>query len=311
MTPDLPANVAAVVEQDSATSTQFFEREIDTKDGPRRYKIFVPKSYDRKKPIPLIVVLHGCTQDPDDVARGTRFNEMAEANGFVVAYPEQPQKYNGLKCWNWFDQAHQKRDAGEPALIASITQRVINDYSIDARRVYIVGLSAGGAMALTVAYAYPELFAAAGIHSGIAYGAVGSVAEAVTAMHAGAPIPSGLAARVVSGMGSRRSFPAIVFQGRSDKSVNVINADQIVSQLAESFDPRVAKLSEESGESAAGYHYTRRIYGNGRAMIEEWIVDELGHAWSGGSKEGTYTDPDGPDAGKEMVRFFLEHPRGQ
>lgn len=297
-----------IAQQDSAGG-QFLLREIETADGTRRYKVYIPRAYDKSKPAPLVVVLHGCTQDPDDIARGTRFNAIADEKGFIVAYPEQPQKANGLKCWNWFDQSHQKRDKGEPGLIAAITQRVMNDYSVDARRVFIAGVSAGGAMALTVAYAYPEVFAAAGIHSGIAYGAAGSIADALAAMHTGAKVPAELASQVVRGMGSRRSFPAIVFQGGADKSVNVVNASQIVSQLSASFEPvSIRKLSEDSAEASA-YHYTKVVYGNRRPLIEEWIVEELGHAWSGGSKDGTYTDANGPDASREMIRFFLEHPR--
>lgn len=304
---DLPAAVNAVV--DSAADGEFLMKEIETPDGPRRYKLYIPSRYDEKRPAPLLVVLHGCTQDPDDVAKGTRFNSIANEKGFLVAYPEQPQKYNGLKCWNWFDQNHQLRGKGEPALIADITEQVVNEYSIDARRVYIVGLSAGGAMALTTAYAYPEIFAAAGIHSGIAYGAVTSINDALKAMHGGASDPSVLAAAVVNAMGSARHFPAIVFQGKADKSVNYVNGDQIVSQLAELYAPGpLAKLSETAGE-VNGYHFTKRVYGNGRPLVEEWVVDELGHAWSGGSKDGTYTDVNGPDASREMVRFFLDHPR--
>ena len=304
---DAPAPVSAVA--DSAADGEFLMKEIETADGPRRYKLYVPSRYDEKRPAPLLVVLHGCTQDPDDVAKGTRFNSIANEKGFLVAYPEQPQKYNGLKCWNWFDRSHQVRGKGEPALIAEITERVVNEYSVDARRVYIVGLSAGGAMALTTAYAYPEIFAAAGIHSGIAYGAVTSINDALKAMHGGASDPSALPAAVVNAMGSARHFPAIVFQGKADKSVSYVNGEQIVSQLAGLYHPGLlAKLSETAGE-ANGYHFTKRIYGNGRPLVEEWVVDELGHAWSGGSKDGTYTDSNGPDASREMVRFFLEHPR--
>jgi poly(hydroxyalkanoate) depolymerase family esterase len=307
MLTDMP--VSTVVVADSTTDVRFLSREIETADGPRSYKLYVPSRYDKSRPAPLLVVLHGCTQNPDDFARGTRFNELAEESGFLVAYPEQPQKYNGLKCWNWFDAKHQARGKGEPALIASIAQRVMNDYSIDARRVFIAGVSAGAAMALTTAYAYPELFAAAGIHSGIAYGAVASVADALTAMRSGAPDPSSLSGAVIKGLGSARYFPAIVFQGRADKSVNFVNSGQIVTQLAESHKPSpLTKLSESSGEKG-GYHFTTRIYGNGKPLIEEWVIDELGHAWSGGSKEGTYTDPNGPDASREMIRFFLAHPR--
>ena len=307
MITDMPPSTVAVA--DSAADQRFLSRVIETADGPRAYKLYVPSRYDKSRPAPLLVVLHGCTQNPDDIARGTRFNEIAEQSGMLVAYPEQPQKYNGLKCWNWFDSAHQTRGKGEPALIASIAQRVMNDYSVDARRVFIAGISAGGAMALTVAYAYPELFAAAGIHSGIAYGAVTNVAGAMVAMKSGAPEPASLSAAVVRGMGSARHFPAIVFQGKADKSVNFVNSAQIVSQLAESWKPSpLARIGESSGDNS-GYRVTTRMYGNGKALIEEWLVDELGHAWSGGSKNGTYTDEKGPDASREMIRFFLQHPR--
>ena len=309
---DSPPPPAAEVAADSAVIArgQFLLREIATPDGPRRFKLYVPSRYDKSRPAPLLVVLHGCTQDPDDIARGTRFNAIAEETRMLVVYPEQPQKANGLKCWNWFDATHQRRDKGEPALIAEITQRVIGEYSVDARRVYVVGVSAGAAMALTVAYAFPEVFAAAGIHSGIAYGAATSVADAMKAMGAGAADPASLPAAVVNGMGSKRYFPAIVFQGAADKSVKVVNVSQVVSQLSESYAPGGLKqLSATPGLSEGGYHFTKTVYGNARPLIELWIVDELGHAWSGGSSEGTYTDPKGPDASREMIRFLLEHPR--
>ncbi|MDO8502525.1 MAG: PHB depolymerase family esterase [Gemmatimonadaceae bacterium] len=310
MMADVTPPPAIVAEAAPASQGQFLMQEIATPEGPRRFKLYVPSRYESGRPAPLLVVLHGCTQDPDDVARGTRFNALAEEANMLVAYPEQPQKANGLKCWNWFDPAHQKRNQGEPALIAAITQRVIGDYTVDARRVYIAGLSAGGAMALTTAYAYPEIFAAVAIHSGIAYGTVSSPAEAIKAMGAGAADPAGLAAAVVKGMGSTRYFPAIVFQGASDRSVNVVNASQIVEQLTQSFAPRpLEKLSEVSGETEGGYHFTKQVYGNGCLVVEKWVVSELGHAWSGGSKDGTYTDPKGPDASREMLRFLMEHPR--
>ena len=306
MMTDMPPDIAAVAE--SAGAGEFLSRQIETADGPRMYKLFIPSGYDKRRPAPLLVVLHGCTQDPDDIARGTRFNTLAQQRGFLVAYPEQPQKYNGLKCWNWFDAGHQVRGKGEPALIASITQRVMADYSVESKRVFVAGVSAGGAMALTTAYAYPELFAAAGIHSGIAYGSANSIANALTAMRSGAADPSTLTTVVANAMGSSRSFPAIVFQGKADKSVNVVNAAQIVSQLSQSFVPPLTKFVETTGE-ANGYHYKRRTVGSDKVYVEEWIIDELGHAWSGGSKDGTYADPSGPDASSEMIRFFLEHPR--
>ena len=307
MISDAPPPVALVADSDRAG--EFLSREVDSPDGPRTYKLYVPSAYDKARPAPLLVVLHGCTQDPDDIAKGTRFNALAEKHGFLIAYPQQSQKFNGLKCWNWFDSNHQARDKGEPALIASITRRVMNDYSVDSRRVYIAGVSAGGAMALIAAYAYPEIYSAAGIHSGIAYGAVTSISDALSAMRSGARDPAVLPDAVIKAMGSGRHFPAIVFQGGADKSVNVVNGEQVVAQLAALFRPApLKKISERSGV-AASYHFTRRIYGDERPLIEEWIVDELGHAWSGGSKDGTYADPNGPDASAEMIRFFLEHPR--
>lgn len=307
--PDTPPPIPAVAAP-AQTAGEFTFREVTTADGPRRYKLFIPVSYDKSRRAPLLIVLHGCTQDPDDVARGTEFNSLAGAKGMLVAYPEQPQKANGLKCWNWFDPAHQQRDRGEPALIAAITRAVIDEHSIDTRRVYIAGLSAGAAMALTVAYAYPEIYAAAGIHSGIAYGVAGSIGEAIKAMASGASHPDSLASTVVKGMGSRRSFPAIVFQGGADKSIRPVNAGQVVSQLSELHLPGGLKKGLPStGVAEGGYHYSRTTYGKGKPSIEEWIVDELGHAWSGGSAEGTYTDPKGPVASREMLRFFLGHQR--
>jgi poly(hydroxyalkanoate) depolymerase family esterase len=304
MMADAPADFAVV----AAADGQFLSQQIETADGPRNYKIYIPSSYDKTKAAPLVVVLHGCTQDPDDIARGTRFNALADEKGFLVAYPEQPQKFNGLKCWNWFDAAHQSRDKGEPALIASITRKVMSAYTIDKARVYIAGVSAGGAMALSTAYAYPELFAAAGVHSGIAYGAATSIANALPVMRSGASDTVSLSSVVVKALGSPRYFPAIVFQGKADKSVNFINADQIVAQLSELHAPPLIKHKEVSGVTG-NYHYTMRSYGGTKPSMEYWLIDELAHAWSGGSKEGTYTDPNGPDAAREMIRFFLEHPR--
>src|SRR5512141_1596145 len=231
-----------VIESSGADSGQFLTREIQTDAGPRRYKLYIPSSYDGSKSMPLVVVLHGCTQDPDNVARGTRFNEVAEESKVLVAYPEQPAAFNGLKCWNWFDAAHQKRDQGEPALIAGITRQVMKEMKVDSRRVYIVGLSAGAAMALTVAYAYPEIFAATGLHSGIAYGIATSTPEAIRRMGVGATDPVDLGAAVIRGVGANRPIPTIVFQGKSDKTVNPANADNIVAQLMTGFAQNDLKL---------------------------------------------------------------------
>jgi poly(hydroxyalkanoate) depolymerase family esterase len=296
-----------VIEATGADSGQFVTREFQTNTGPRRYKLYIPSSYNGSSAMPLVVVLHGCTQDPDNVARGTRFNQAAEESKVLVAYPEQPAAANGLKCWNWFDVAHQKRDQGEPALIAGITRQVMKDMKVDSHRVYIVGLSAGGAMALTVSYAYPEIFAAAGVHSGIAYGIATSTPEAIRRMGIGAGDSADYAGVVTRAMGANNPIPTIVFQGKSDKTVNPANADNIVTQLSTGFaQSQLSVKSESSGVTAQGFHFSKRVVGK-PSLIEEWSVDELGHAWSGGSKDGTYTDERGPDATHEIMRFLMEH----
>ena len=297
-----------------AETGQFIMREITTEHGTRRYKLYIPGGYDGSKTVPLVVMLHGCTQDPDDIARGTRFNESAEEKGVIVAYPEQPESANVRKCWNWYEPAHQKRDEGEPALIASITRRVMQDYRVDPLRVYVAGISAGAAMAVTVALTYPDLYAAVGSHSGLPYGAAATVMEALSAMqgkNSGANI---LASRARDAMGPLvRPMPAIVFQGGSDHVVNPANAVQLVAQLssiqgAPSPDKAMSAMGEKV-ESANGYQYTHGLHGNGADAIELWVVEELGHAWSGGSVAGTFADAKGPSATTEMMRFFLAHPR--
>jgi len=255
--------------------------------GSREYSLYVPGGYDGSRAVPLVVMLHGCTQDAADFARGTRMNALAEAETALVAYPEQPAAANPKKCWNWYDAAHQARDRGEPSLVAGITRRVMAEYRVDEARVYIAGVSAGGAMASIVALGYPELYAALGVHSGLAFGAASNVMEALGVMQRGAAAGAGerLAARAREAMGAHaRPLPAIVFHGGRDAVVVPANGRQLADQLA-SLAPRPAD-----------------------AQVEYRLVDELGHAWSGGSPEGTFTQAGGPDASREMMRFFREHP---
>lgn len=225
------STIAAAGHSDQPGVGRFITRVLSTPEGERRYKIYVPGSYKKSTPIPLVVMLHGCTQDPDDFARGTRMNELAEMKRVLLVYPEQPAGANPRKCWNWYEPAQQTRDAGEPALIATITRRVMQEYRVDARRVYIAGISAGGAMAVTTALSYPDLFAAVASHSGIAHGVASNVSEALAAMQGRASGDS-LQSRGLKAMGTRaRAMPAIVFQGGSDHVVNPENAKQIVAQF--------------------------------------------------------------------------------
>jgi len=284
--------------------------------GPRRYRLFVPASYDGSREVPLVVMLHGCTQDPDDFARGTRMNEVAEEHGFLVAYPEQTAAGNPQKCWSWFDPAHQGRGRGEPEDVARIAREVMAARRVDPARVYVAGVSAGGAMALILAANYPELFAAAGSHSGVAFRAAGGVQEALRAMQRGAADTAGLGAAVARAMGERaRPVPVIVFHGGADPVVRPVNAEQTAVQWA-AFSgiagaPLRASDDEERDPDGDGFRpaRTRFLDARGRAVLEAWVVPGLGHAWSGGSAEGTFTETRGPDASREMMRFFLEHPR--
>lgn len=271
--------------------------------GTRRYRLFVPAGYDASRPAPLVVMLHGCTQDPDDFARGTRFNEHAQRAGALVAYPEQRAEHNPQKCWTWFDPGHQSAMAGEPAIIHGITEEVMGGHAVDRARVYIGGVSAGSAMAVNTAAAYPRLYAAVGVHSGIPWGAAANVAEALGIMRNGpaedAPLVN--AARALLMSGGRESIPAIVFHGAADAVVNPENGRRLAAQWGVAAGAKDF-LRHPSTEN--GLAYTRDLYG---PLAEMWMVEGLGHAWSGGSAEGTYTDPRGPDASREMMRFFLDH----
>ncbi len=256
--------------------------------GSRRYRLFVPAGAGEGAP--LVVMLHGCTQDPDDFARGTRFNQAAAGAGVIVAYPEQTGAHNPQKCWSWYDPAHQAR-GGEPSLVAGIAREVTAARRVDPRRVYVAGVSAGAAMAINTAVAYPELFAAAGAHSGVAYRAATTVPQALAAMQRGAAVPDSIAAA--------QAVPLIVFHGAADPVVKPENGRQLAAQWA-----RAGGLKDFQRHAVDTA--TRDVYG---PFLEVWTVEGLGHAWSGGSPEGTYTDARGPDATREMLRFFLAHTR--
>jgi poly(hydroxyalkanoate) depolymerase family esterase len=278
--------------------TKFIEGTYSNKAGSRTYKLFVPSRYHQGQPLPLVVMLHGCTQSPDDFAAGTRMNFIAEEQSCLVVYPAQPGGANPSKCWNWFRAADQRRDEGEPSLIAGITRRVMQEYSVDPKRVFVAGLSAGGAAAAVMGATYSDLYAAVGIHSGLAYGAASDLPSAFVAMR------QGNGPEAFDNAGS--PVPTIVFHGDRDTTVHPSNGDRIVEQSAKAAR---AKAKAIDGRVPRGYAYTRTILtdAGGRAISEHWNVHGAGHAWSGGSPAGSYTDARGPDATREMLRFFLEH----
>ena len=279
---------------------KFIDGTYSNTAGSRTYKLFVPTGYRCGQPLPLVVMLHGCTQSPDDFAAGTRMNFIAEEQNCLVVYPAQRSDANPSKCWNWFRAADQRRDEGEPSLIAGITRQVMEDYSVDPKRVFVAGLSAGGAAAAVMGTTYRDLYAAVGIHSGLAYGAATDMPSAFAAMRQG----SGAGRQTVP---DRQTVPAIVFHGDRDTTVHPDNGANAVEQAIGAI--RTQKKVHR-GQIPGGHGYTRTTHTDGeREILEHWNIHGAGHAWSGGSPAGSYTDPEGPDATKEMLRFFLGHPQ--
>jgi len=291
---------------------RFVTRSYTSAAGTREYKTYVP-TMERGHAAPLLVMLHGCKQGPDDFAAATRMNALAEEHGFIVVYPVQAGKANVSKCWNWFQAKHQHRDTGEPSLIAGITREVMAAHGVDGRRVYIAGLSAGGAMAAIMGATYPDLYAAVGIHSGLAYAAARDVPSAFAAMRGKKSRSVRRKARVGATAGA---VPTIVFHGDSDTTVHPSNVDELIEQASPQSSAAKARENPfpehertvERGERG-GRAYTRTAYCDvaGKSVVEQWLVHGAAHAWCGGSGEGSFSDPAGPDASREMLRFFFQH----
>jgi poly(hydroxyalkanoate) depolymerase family esterase len=269
--------------------------------GTRAYRVYVPTGHDRHEPRPLVVMLHGGTQDSTSFAAATAMNELAERQTFLVAYPEQPQSANPGRYWNWFVPEHQRRDAGEPSLVAGITHQVVDRYQLDAERVYVAGFSAGGAMAAVMAAVYPDVFAAVGVHSGLAYGVAADMTSAFAAMSQGPSRPARYPTSAV---------PLIVFHGDRDTTVAPTNAEFLIRQ-ALATGASSAPAGPIRAQVPGGHGYTRTCYQDptGATVAELWTIHGGGHHWFGGAPNGSYTDPRGPDASGEFVRFFQEHPR--
>jgi poly(hydroxyalkanoate) depolymerase family esterase len=272
---------------------QFLQGSFTNEAGARNYRLYVPTK-PASGPRPLVVMLHGCKQDPEDFAAGTTMNLLAEESGCLVLYPEQAAGANHSQCWNWFESAHQQRDAGEPSLIAGMTRQVLREHGGDPDRVFVAGLSAGGAMAAVMAASYPELYKSAGVHSGLPAGGAHDLMSGLNAM-------KGAAKKTRKGASVGKPVPVIVFHGDRDAIVHPSNGQEVFKQFAQGASLREV---EERGE---GYTKVAALDRAGTVAAEHWTLHGAGHAWSGGSSAGSYAEPGGPNASAEMLRFFLMH----
>jgi poly(hydroxyalkanoate) depolymerase family esterase len=293
--------------------------------GDHPYFVYTPTTYHPGTAVPLLVLLHGCTQTAADYATGTGMNQLAEQYGFLVLYPQQMRTSNRTLCWNWFQSSNQFRDRGEPAIIAHMVQAIkenTSHWTIDSSRVYVVGASAGAAMAVILGATYPDLFAAIGVHSGVEYQAVTNLLSGLKVLRRGGPDPVKQGRRAYEAMGnSKRVMPTIVFQGTRDTIVPPINGDQVVQQWMQTNQLASQGLyvadfqhptTTTAGQVPGGYSYTVSTWKDhtGRDVQHYWKISGLGHAWSGGNPAVSYTDPLGPNASEAMYQFFMNHPMG-
>ncbi len=266
--------------------------------GSRGYKLYIPASQP-KRPTGLILMLHGCKQTPDDFAIGTHMNALAEKHGMALAYPAQTRRHNAASCWNWFKPGNQMRGTGEPAILAALTRKLMREFGLGRERVFVAGLSAGGAMATILADVYPDVFSAAGVHSGLARGAAHDLVSAMSAMRSGGTT-NGIAPVIAS---RARAVRWIIFQGEGDSTIHPSNAAQIVRSAVDG-DAAPTKIVKRRVRGR-GYSRSEFAGSDGTVQIELWMIEGAGHAWSGGRAAGSFTDIKGPDASAQMVRFFL------
>ncbi len=270
------------------------------KAGSRTYRTYIPASAAQGV-TGVIMMLHGCTQTPEDFAAGTGMNALAEEHSLVLIYPKQARGDNAQSCWNWFSRGDQKRDRGEPAILAGIAAKACDTHGVGRDATFVAGLSAGAAMAVILGEVYGDVFSAVGAHSGLPAGAAKDVASAFTAM-------AGNVAEPMCNAQTHGGVRTIIFHGTADATVHPCNGDGIGRRAIRANAPQ--SIDTHTTAETAGRRFARTVSSDlgGNAIVEHWVVDGLGHAWSGGLSAGSYTDPQGPNASAEMVRFFLNTP---
>lgn len=300
------------------------------KHNPHHYHLYVPPGASADAPVPLVLMLHGCTQNPVDFATGTGMNAAAAPANALVLYPEQPRSANPNGCWNWFRPGDQHRGSGEPALLVAMLHDVMARHPVDAQRVYVAGLSAGGAMAALLGREYPDVFAAVGVHSGLQAGAAHNVMGALSAMKNGAK-PGAATHHAANDHPTDTPAlpppPMIVFHGDADTTVHAHNGEQLIEATLTALattrgGEQATAETVHKGQSPHGQGYTRTVYSRvdgapaakaspSQVVAEHWVLQGAGHAWAGGHTGGTHTDPRGVNATQEMLRFFVEHPHSR
>lgn len=292
-----------------------------------RYRLFVPQAPSAPSGRPLVVVLHGCSQNASDIARLSRFDVLAERSGFAVLYPETgPSLDNPYGCWRWWVPENQLRKGGEPEVIVTMAAEAGSAVELDRRRVYVAGFSSGGAMSAILGALYPDVFAAVGVHSGIPYSAAATLSCTIGVLSGGAERPESGATIAYHAQGRRhRIMPLVVVQGDEDGRVAAVNAERLIRQFAQlndladdgdgenqSMDAVADATADEQKPDGRSYQIIRYHDARGREIMRKLVVAGMGHAWSGGPAGEKYSDPGGPDVTSSLWRFFqnwsLENP---
>lgn len=295
-----PLSKASAPPETLQEGANFKQETFSCKAGSRSFRAYIPASAVNGV-TGVIVMLHGCTQTPEDFAKGTGMNALAELHRFVVVYPAQSRGDNAQSCWNWFSRGDQQRGRGEPAILAGIAAQVCAEHSVARDRTFIAGLSAGAAMAVILGETYPDVFAAVGAHSGLPFGAARDVASAFAAM-------AGTAIDAPRSVQTGNRMRTIVFHGTADTTVHPSNGDSIARRALDTGSDQSIETTEQGKLTDRDFQRVISSAPDGTSILEHWTVKDLGHAWSGGQPAGSYTDPKGPDASAEMIRFFFNTP---